>query len=219
MGFAHTRGLSDHKRMNHGYPKLRCKVEGCDAEFLFRSAFDNHVRKHQSKTECDECGKSMSPSYLATHKRLVHRGEKPHACKITDCTERFSRPEGLADHGRIVHGYPKLRCKVEDCGLEFLGYYDLKNHQRTHSKIECSECGIRLNKKTLSQHMRGVHQGERPYGCEITGCDKRLFTKTDLADHMRSVHGTPKLKCRIGECTAEFVYKRLFLMHAKQHLS
>ena len=131
-GFSNSRGLADHKRVNHGYPKLRCKVEGCGSEFLFQSASQNHGRTHEDKSECDECGKRMSKHHLSTHKKLVHRGVKPHACKVTDCTERFSRAEGLADHGRKAHGHPKLKCKVEDCSSEFSGYFELRNHQKTH---------------------------------------------------------------------------------------
>merc|ERR1719391_1911191 len=108
----------------------------------------------------------MSSSHISTHKKLVHRGEKPFACKVKDCRERFSRAEGLADHGRIAHGNPKLKCKIGDCDIEFSGYYDFRNHQRTHSRIECTECGIRLLKESLSQHMRSAHHSERPFECE-----------------------------------------------------
>ena len=134
LGFASSRGLADHKRVNHGHPKMRCKVEGCGSEFLFCREFENHGRSHESKSECEECGKIMYRHHLSTHKKLVHRGEKPHACKLSDCTERFSRAEGLADHGRIAHGHPKLKCNVEDCGSEFSGYYELRSHQRAHSR-------------------------------------------------------------------------------------
>ena len=110
----------------------------------------------------------------------------------------FSRSEGLADHRRIVHGYPKLKCKVEDCGAEFSENYNFRNHRRTH--------------------MRGLHPGDRPFVCNVTGCDKRYTGKIKLADHMRGVHGSPKLKCSSGQCTAEFVYKKHLVVHAKEHL-
>ena len=218
MMFTLPHGVSDHKRVNHGYPKLKCKVVGCGAEFFIRYKFDNHCRTHESKCECDECGKSMTSSYLSTHKQLVHRGEKPHPCKEMDCTERFSSAPGLSDHGRMAHGHPKLKCKFEDCGLELSGYEDLRNHQRNHSRIKCTECGKSVSKKALLNHMRCVHQGERPFECEIDGCDRKFSGKIRVADHMRSVHGSPKLRCSIGECTAEFVYKKHLLVHAKEHL-
>ena len=79
MEFANTSSLSNHKRLNHGYPKLRCKVEGCGSEFLIRSQFDYHRQTHKGKIECDECGKSIYSKNFSTHKKLVHKGEKPYA--------------------------------------------------------------------------------------------------------------------------------------------
>ena len=218
IGFASSSRLADHKRVNHGYPKMKCKVEGCGSEFLLRSEFHSHCQTHQGKIECDECGKSISPRYLSAHKKEVHRGEKPFACKEIGCTERFSRQIGLGDHERIVHGYPKLKCKFGGCSTEFSGYEDLRNHQRNHARIECTECGKNVIKKNIHNHMKWVHQGERPFECDVTGCEKRYFNKTSLADHMRSMHGFPKLKCSSGQCTAEFVYKKQLLVHAKEHL-
>jgi len=174
------------------------------------------------KVKCDECGKGMSPGHLSTHKKLVHKGEKPYECRVTDCTERFSRSAGLGDHRRTAHGYPKLKCKVEDCGSEFSVLCDLRNHHtREHySKIQCTQCGKIVRKHTLHHHMKFVHGRERPNGCEISGCGKRFQKKTDLEDHMRAVHDSPKLKCSIGHCTAAaFVYRKHLIMHCKQHLS
>ena len=218
MMFALPRGLSDHQRGSHGDPKLRCRVQGCGSEFLFRHDFHNHERTHESKSECDECGKNMAPRHLPTHIKIAHRGEKPYACMEMGCTEKFSGAPGLADHGRTAHGQPKLKCKFDGCGLEFSGYEDLRNHQRNHSRIKCTECGKSVRKKDMVNHMRCVHQGERPFECKIDGCDKKFSGKIRVADHMRSVHGSPKLRCSIGECTAEFVYKKQLLVHAKEHL-
>ena len=35
---------------------------------------------------------------------------------------------------------------------------------------------------------------QRSEECEISGCGKNFIHKADLADHMRSMHGFPKLK-------------------------
>ena len=173
------------------------------------------------KVKCDECGKGMSPGHLSTHKKLVHKGEKPYECRVTGCSERFSRSEGLGDHGRTAHGHPMLKCKVEDCGLEFSAVRDLRSHHiRAHYlEVECTQCGKIVKKHTMLYHMKFVHRGERPVGCEISGCGKRYLNKTDLEDHMRAVHDSPKLKCSIGHCTAEFVYRKRLIKHSKQHLS
>ena len=211
-------------RQGHMEEARSKKTGGAPSELGPKEAEQQHPTKSQgrAKVKCDECGKRMSPSHLSTHKKLVHKGEKPYECRVTGCSERFSRSEGLGDHGRTAHGHPMLKCKVEDCGSDFSTVHDLRNHHvRVHySKIECAQCGKIVRKHTLLNHMKFVHGKERPNGCEISGCDKRYQKKADLEDHMRAVHDSPKLKCSIGHCTAAaFVYRKHLIMHSKQHLT
>jgi len=210
-------------RPGHMEEARSMKVGGAPSELGPKEFEHQDPTKSQGrvKVKCDECGKGMCPSHLSRHKKLVHMGEKPYECRVTGCSERFSRSEGLGDHGRTAHGHPMLKCKVEDCGLEFSAVRDLRSHHiRAHYlEVECTQCGKIVKKHTLLNHMKFVHRGERPVGCEISGCGKRYIKKTDLEDHMRAVHGSPKLKCSIGHCTAEFVHRIGLIRHSKQHLS
>ena len=132
--FVNNRALCDHKRVNHGYPKLKCKFEGCGSEFLLQHKFDTHRRTHEGKTECDECGNKMHPSYIVTHKKIVHRGETFFSCHIIGCDKKFTENSRKATHLRAVHGFPKLQCKFKDCSAEFLSARGLKKHNKKHSK-------------------------------------------------------------------------------------
>ena len=184
---------------------------------------DSAMRKGQkkqamgkSRMECDECGKFVIKTYMLSHKSIAHGGEKPIPCVVMDCDQRFSRKSGVADHMRIAHGYPKLKCKVEGCDSEFLVYDKLRSHMLTHkTKIECGECGTRLSEAYLPKHNKFFHQGISSAVCEISGCDEKFIFTAHLADHMRSVHGFPKLKCNVEKCTAEFVSKGGLLKHKK----
>ena len=40
--------------------------------------------------------------------------------------------------------------------------------------------------------------------CEKIGCGKMYRWKTNLAEHQRSVHGAPKLRCKDPNCSAQF---------------
>ena len=144
-------------------------------------------------------------------------GEKPFPCMVTDCSLRFSEKSRVGDHMRIAHGYPKLKCKEEDCDSEFLLYSKLRSHRNTHKtkQIECGECGLRVSKRYLPLHIKFIHQGKRTAECEISGCGKKFISKTNLADHMRSVHGFPKLKCNADQCAAEFISRGGFSRHQK----
>jgi len=127
--------LADHKRVTHGFPKLKCKVEGCSSEFLLRSESESHHRTHKIMIECDECGKKMSANHLTTHKKIVHKGEKPYkVCHIVGCDKNYLGTSKLKDHLRKAHGFAKLKCTFEDCPAEFFSVGGLSQHTRTHSK-------------------------------------------------------------------------------------
>jgi len=182
-----------------------------------------HRGEKPDKVNCDECGKYLSKTTLLTHKRIMHRGEKPFCCKINDCNERFHLESKLGDHKRKEHDHPKLKCKAEGCKLEFLVFNEFRRHQNTHqTMIECEECGKRLIQKNLQEHMKFVHQKAKPevkpvIDCEMENCGKKFSLKSHLADHMRMVHGFAKLKCNVGECTAEFMSDAVLMKHKKSH--
>ena len=49
--------------------------------------------------------------------------------------------------------------------------------------------------------------------CEKSGCGKMYQEKIRLADHQRSVHGAPKLRCEDPDCTAQFSRRQPHLGH------
>jgi len=131
--FSNKLKLADHKRVMHGFPKLRCKVEGCDSEFLLHSESESHYRAHKIMTECDECGERISVNHLSTHKKIVHKGEKPVCCQITGCDRSFQGTSQLKEHLRSAHGFAKLKCNFKDCSAEFCSRVGLSQHIRKHS--------------------------------------------------------------------------------------
>ena len=181
----------------------------------------SQLRVHGSrdKVKCDECGMYLSKNCLLNHQRIVHRGEKPFYCKIDDCNERFHLDAKLGDHKRKEHNYPKLKCKAEGCESEFLVFNEYRRHQYTHQiMIECEECGKKISRRRLREHKQLVHQKVKPVvECEMAECGKKFSFKSHLADHMRMVHGFAKLKCNVGECTAEFMSDAVLMKHKKDH--
>jgi len=216
----------DEERHSHlPVPQSRVKVK-CDecGKYLSKEGLLKHKRavhrgEKPDKVKCDECGKYFSKAGLLTHKRIMHRGEKPFCCKINDCNERFYLRAKLGDHKRKEHDHPKLKCKAEGCESEFLVFNEFKRHQSTHqTMIECEECGKRLIQRNLPEHKKFVHQKTKPVvDCEMADCGKKFNLKSHLADHMRMVHGFAKLKCNVGECTAEFMSDAVLMKHKKSH--
>ena len=112
-----------------------------------------------------------------------------------------------------------MKCKTEGCESEFLVFSEFRRHQYTHqTMIECEECGKRLNRDSIWRHKKLVHQKVKPVvECEMADCGKKFSVKSHLADHMRMVHGFAKLKCNVGECTAEFMSDAVLMKHKKSH--
>lgn len=208
---------------------VQLKTESRDNETAGLQNFDKEDKKGRAhpcgprsrdKVKCDECGMYLSKSCLLNHKRIAHRGEKPFCCKIDDCNERFHLESKLGDHKRKDHDCPKLKCKADGCESEFLVYNEFRRHQYTHQSqtmVECEECGKRLYLKSLWHHKKIVHQKMNPEECEVADCGKMFNGKSHLADHMRMVHGFAKLKCNVGECSAEFMSDAVLLKHKKDH--
>ena len=204
------------------------KVE-CDecGKYLSRNSLLVHKKvvhrgekpRMKVKVKCDECGKYLSDMRaLLNHKSLVHRGENPISCKVNDCLKRLSSDSKLGDHMRKEHGFPKLKCKIEGCESEFSSINEFRSHQNTHQDqtlAECEECGKKMIPKSLKKHKKLVHQKVTPVECEVQDCGKTFNGKSYLADHMRMVHGFPKLKCT--ECTAEFMSESVLVKHRRGH--
>ena len=131
--------LGDHKRKEHDHPKLKCKAEGCESEFLVFNEFKRHQNTHQTMVECEECGKKLIQKNLSEHKKFVHQKEKPVVkplvdCEMTDCGKKFSLKSHLRDHMRMVHGFAKLKCNVGECTEEFMSDAVLMKHKKGHFK-------------------------------------------------------------------------------------
>ena len=63
------------------------------------------------------------------------------------------------------------------------------------------------------KHTKHVHNKTKQK-CKLVGCEKPFFHS--LGDHMRLMHGHPKLKC--GNCDAEFNFKQGLKRHmASKH--
>ena len=78
---------------------------------------------------------------MNTHRRVVHSGEKPFACKA--CPKTFSSQSNLGCHERIHSGERKYICDL--CSQSFVQLGSLKKHSRAHKKGT-----LRLNKNKIN---------------------------------------------------------------------
>ena len=61
---------------------------------------------------------------------------------------------------------------------------------------------LRIDDQVLS--LEGCAVKRKVHICDEIGCGKMYRYKIGLADHQRSVHGAPKLRCKDPDCTAQF---------------
>ena len=61
-----------------------------------------NVHQNSENINCTECNKSIQKSYVTTHIKLFHSGEKPkYSCKV--CTFQTIHSNGVSKHVKNVH--------------------------------------------------------------------------------------------------------------------
>lgn len=95
-------------------------------------------------------------------------------------------------------------CK--DCKKVFSTRLKLNLHRKyNHESVSevCELCGAQFKlKKYYDTHMRSAHTGERPFKCtqfnkNSIQCEKTFVSSAGLKEHIKSQHGSEKVKCKL----------------------
>ena len=113
--------------------------------------------------------------------------------KCPHCTKTFSLKTNLNRHVKRLHGTlgsngetaevsKSMTCS--DCGIKCRDNYQLKTHQRSHSKekpFECSLCSYKSSRKEdVGRHMKKCRGAK--YSC--SNCGQNFTSKTAVTAHM-----------------------------------
>ena len=96
----------------------------------------------------------------------------------------------------------------------------LKGKSSLVSRMVCSEEGCQKEFKSASgilKHKRSVHRGEKPFKCKEGQCGSSFNSGEDFNNHMRKLHGHPKLVCKVVDCMAEFHSAGSLRYHRQKH--
>ncbi|KAJ8103878.1 hypothetical protein POJ06DRAFT_204764 [Lipomyces tetrasporus] len=195
--------LTHEKRM----PYACADYPPCEAAFHKQSQLRKHVAEVHTHTKpfvcgVEGCGRSFGQnSRLKAHEARDHATQPRYLCEhgvFSDCggpgeqcQMRFQTWSALQKHIKTDH---KAVCPV--CGTMFAKQGVLRQHMRVHEetleerrKFICEYCDRGFTRKhALLVHTSTVHEGRRPFMCEVELCDKAFGHKRLLKEHIAKAH-------------------------------
>ena len=241
---------------NSGHRSVHCSM--CGQPFKDLSSLKTHrATRHQlvhstvrrprprrvRPCVCSHCGRLFKSLTTLNAHVMTHTGERPLACRIAGCTQRFVQHSTRAFHERTHSDEMPHICSVcgrrfkhaggvrlhmsvhtgikphqcQTCLMTFRRTCDLTRHKLCHSSerpFSCQNCTKTFKtKKTLSRHILSLHSDEIPWRCSI--CDKGFKTSGNLRVHLRVHTGDKPFVCAV--CGLQFSYSGSLKSHMQTH--
>ncbi|XP_075972346.1 uncharacterized protein LOC142974083 isoform X2 [Anticarsia gemmatalis] len=142
------------------------------------------------------------------------KGQKRFECP--QCGRVFHHRNSLLYH-ILSHGGKQQVCR--DCGKAFYTVTALKIHRRVHNgdrPYKCEVCGRDFRQwSDLKYHKASIHSNQKMFKCEF--CDKEFARKYSLSVHRRIHTGERNYKCEY--CSKTFRASSYRLSHMRTHTS
>ena len=138
--------------------------------------------------------------------------------KCEQCDYVSQRSSNLKRHIRTVHTTQTKRpYKCDICGIcSFKEKHHLTDHKASHGLTElehaCSDCDYRTH---LKQNLTRHKLSHMPKAQQCTQCDKKFRTKTDLKQHVATMHGGEHHHC--DQCDYYSERRARLLEHMRVH--
>jgi len=228
--FSSESNLRRHIRVNHESSRFPCQL--CEAVFKRIDSLVRHKRANHKELCCSLChGVFNSTDAKSTHD-CTRPSEKKLSCDV--CGKSFANRSNLNKHSYLVHGGIKFHCN--ECPKFFRRSMTLTLHMwKSHSRFNCPQCSsVMETAALLCDHMSSVHGRKatknlseicrRPVSRPIamancTRCNKMFSSRSNLAKHIRVVHGHPRSQCTMCERTfTSDIQLQLHIRTFHQHL-
>ncbi|XP_069751296.1 zinc finger protein Rlf [Narcine bancroftii] len=116
-------------------------------------------------------------------------------CKY--CRRHFVSDYHLKAHLKVHSGLQPYICIQMDCNASFQAFADLVKHRKQHkefrSKCSFKGCNKVFSGSCLLYHHEAQHYREAAYSCNLSGCKKFYFSKSEFQNHLQT-HGLTSLE-------------------------
>ena len=85
-----------------------------------------------------------------------------------------------------------------------------------HQKITCQVCSKQISQRGFGTHLKRHLEGN-PRKFECPHCERKFTKKSELNDHVKTVHEGVRFKCTFPDCGKVFSWRRSLQYHARQH--
>ena len=235
LGFKTQYSLIRHK--NKHTDKYLCALDGCQFKGGCSSDLMRHRKGVHSMSESfrqlfTESNKRIKTKNSLRLQKMVHKNKSnecliPQKIQISDKTQELNdfsfqpndqilRNENQFETRR--RGPLKVfKCEVKGCEKVCHTSRGLLFHSNTHSdKYLCAinDCQYRAGTESdLNRHKQKIHSNEKPYKCEVKGCEKVCYTPRGILYH--KIQHSGKFLCGINGCTYRAGNKTDQIKHQK----
>ncbi|XP_067867744.1 zinc finger protein Rlf [Heterodontus francisci] len=128
-------------------------------------------------------------------KHFLEMNNRKALCKY--CRRHFVSDYHLKAHLKVHTGLQPYNCIQMDCDASFQAFADLVKHRKQHkefrSKCTFKGCNKVFSGSCLLYHHEAQHYREAAYSCNLSGCKKFYFSKSEFQNHLQT-HGIVRLE-------------------------
>ncbi|CRL00288.1 CLUMA_CG013561, isoform A [Clunio marinus] len=217
------------KRKPSDSPKIKCKI--CPKQFKYKQGAQKHWDLEHNPLNSYECPRESCTSRCKTLKNLhahIRTHDPPRSSVDVDnlqchkCLKTFDTQKQLTLHF-YTHREKFFCCDM--CGSKFNNREQIKNHVLRHvglfrkiisqQRIICDQCSMMVFSHKMKRHKLIHHSDERPFKCDMEGCNAAFSDSRVLRDH-RNIHLELKpYKCEF--CTEAFRSGANLRLHRVRH--